>query len=130
MIKYLQVHSCNTHTGSRYTYLSSLQVDYLDSSRNQAVLQMIPRVDYNRKRGHLRSHDGNEVQKTRRRPPHKLFDAQAIRYVCACIYLVIYVCTVGIKKSCKGLQAICSCIPFTMACESHKPVVINQGANM
>ena len=41
---------------------------------------MIPRVDYNRKRGHLRSHDGNKVQKTRRRLPQKLFDAQAIRY--------------------------------------------------
>ena len=56
-------------------------VDYLDSSHNPAVLQMIPRVDYNYKRGHLRSHDGNETQKTRRRPPQELFDAQAIRYV-------------------------------------------------
>ena len=62
----------------------------MDSSRNQAVLQMIPRVDYNRKRGHLRSHDGNEAQKTRRRPPQKLFDAQAIRYIH--IYIYIYVC--------------------------------------
>ena len=69
--------------------MSSIQVDYLDSSRNQAVLQMIPRVDYNRKRGHLRSHDGNEAQKTRRRPPQKLFDAQAIRYI-SLIYVQAY----------------------------------------
>ena len=55
------------------------QVDYIDSSRNQAVLQMIPRVDYNRKRGHLRSQDPNELRKTRRRPPQKFFDAEAIR---------------------------------------------------
>ena len=68
----------NTHT---VLHVSSIQVDYLDSSCNQAVLQMIPRVDYNRKRGHLRSHDGNEAQKTRRHPPQKLFDAQAIRYI-------------------------------------------------
>ena len=68
-------------TSNIYIYVSSIQVDYLDSSRNQAVLQMIPRVDYNRKRGHLRSHDGSEVPKTRRRPPQKLFDAQAIRFV-------------------------------------------------
>ena len=86
---YTCVYPCaDTHTHTHigrvnqlYTYVSSLQVDYLDSSHNQAVLQMIPRVDYNRKRGHLRSHDGNEVQKTRCHPPHKLFDAQAIRYV-------------------------------------------------
>ena len=82
---------------------------------------MIPRVDYNRKRGHLRSHDGNEVQKTRRRPPHKLFDAQAIRYVCACIYLVIYVCTVGIKKVAKA------CKPFVVVYHSQWLVnLINQ----
>ncbi|XP_065901538.1 transcription elongation factor SPT5-like [Dysidea avara] len=55
------------------------RVDYIDSSRNQAVLQTIPRVDYNRKRGHLRSQDPNELRKTRRRPPQKLFDAEAIR---------------------------------------------------
>ena len=72
----------HTHAHARtYNYMSSIQVDYLDSSRNQVVLQMIPRVDYTRKRGHLRSHDANEVQKTRRRPPQKLFDAQAIRYI-------------------------------------------------
>ena len=30
---------------------------------NQAILQMTPTVDYNHKRGHLRSNDGNEEQR-------------------------------------------------------------------
>ena len=72
-------------------YVSPIQVDYLDSSRNQVVLQMIPRVDCNHKRGHLRSHDGNEAQKTRRRPPQKLFDAQSIRYrILHLVYTYVY----------------------------------------
>ena len=92
---YITFAHMHTHSDTRtqevrvyYIYVSSIQVDYLDSSRNQAVLQMIPRVDYNRKRGHLRSHDGSEVPKTRRCPPQNLFDAQAIRYVSyVCILL-------------------------------------------
>ena len=85
---------------------------------------MIPRVDYNRKRGHLRSHNGNEVQKTRHRPPHKLFDTQAIRYVC--IYVCIYLCgTIGI---CKGLKAICPVSNYSQGHggKPHKPVVMTQ----
>jgi len=95
--RFSHTHMCTVYAYTR-TYIClqikiygcgySIQVDYLDSSHNQAVLQMIPRVDYNRKRGHLRSHDGNEVQKTRRRPPQKLFDAQTIRYNIICIMYI------------------------------------------
>jgi len=53
----------------------------MDTSRNQVVLKMIPRVDYTRKRGVLRSSDEEERKKKRRRPPAKLFDPDAIRYL-------------------------------------------------
>jgi len=61
------------------------QVDYMDTSRNQVVLKMIPRVDYTRKRGVLRSSDEEERKKKRRRPPAKLFDPDAIRYLFDCV---------------------------------------------
>lgn len=57
-----------------------LQVDYMDTSRNQVVLKMIPRIDYTRKRGQKRG-EGERGVKRRRRPPAKLFDPDLIRYV-------------------------------------------------
>ena len=54
----------------------------MDTSRNQVVLKMIPRIDYTRKRGALRSaEDENSRKRKRRRPPAKLFDPEAIRLV-------------------------------------------------
>ncbi|XP_064385499.1 transcription elongation factor SPT5-like isoform X2 [Halichondria panicea] len=57
------------------------QVDYVDSSRNQVVLKMIPRIDYTRKRGVLRSSDEEGRKRRRGRPPAKLFDPEAIRAI-------------------------------------------------
>lgn len=51
----------------------------MDTSRNQVVLKMIPRIDYTRKRGVLRSSDDESRKRKRRRPPTKLFDPDAIR---------------------------------------------------
>ncbi len=53
----------------------------MDSSRNQVVLKMIPRIDYTRKRGVLRSTDEEGRKRRRGRPPAKLFDPEAIRWV-------------------------------------------------
>ena len=84
-----------------------LQVDYLDSSRNPVVLQMIPRVDYNYKRGHLRSHDGNETQKTRCRLPQKLFDAQAIRYIHTCTFSIVSIAMSGKRVVLHMIMHLC-----------------------
>ncbi len=53
----------------------------MDSSRNQLVLKMIPRIDYTRKRGVLRSTDEEGRKRRRGRLPTKLFDPEAIRWV-------------------------------------------------
>jgi len=50
----------------------------VDTSRNKVVLKMIPRIDYTRKRGMLRSEDERSA-KRKRRPPAKLFDPVVIR---------------------------------------------------
>ena len=55
------------------------QVDYVDTSRNQVVLKMIPRIDYTRKRGVLRSNDEEGKKRKRGRPPAKLFVPEHIR---------------------------------------------------
>ena len=60
-------------------HLVCVQVDYMDTSRNQVVLKMIPRIDYTRKRGVLRGSDDEGRKRKRRRPPTKLFDPDAIR---------------------------------------------------
>ena len=54
----------------------------MDTSRNQVRLKMIPRIDYTRKRGALKSSDDDADRKRKRwRPPQKLFDADTIRFV-------------------------------------------------
>ena len=50
----------------------------MDTSRNQVILKMIPRIDYTRKRGSKRSDEDRGV-KRRRRPPAKFFDLEAIK---------------------------------------------------
>lgn len=51
----------------------------MDTSRNQVVLKMIPRIDYTRMRGSKRG-EGDRGAKRRRRPPAKFFDPDLIRY--------------------------------------------------
>lgn len=55
-------------------------MDYVDTSRNQVVLKMIPRIDYTRVRGEKRG-EGDRVAKKKRRPPAKFFDPELIRWV-------------------------------------------------
>ena len=59
--------------------LVGFQVDYVDASRNQVVLKMIPRIDYSRRRGVLRTSEETR-KKAKRRPPAKLFDPDSVRY--------------------------------------------------
>ena len=70
------------------------QVDYVDASRNQVVLKMIPRIDYSRKRGVLRNMEDDKKgkRKAKRRPPAKLFDpdsVRCVRVVCVCFSLCV-----------------------------------------
>ena len=60
------------------------QVDYVDVAENQVQLKLIPRIDYSRPRGALRTaqSDADAKKKKRKiRPPCKLFDLEAIRAV-------------------------------------------------
>lgn len=79
------------------------QVDYVDLAQNQAHLKLLPRIDYTRMRGALRTtsnvrkniiflivflisklnlqdQDDNKKRK-KRRPPAKPFDPEAVRYI-------------------------------------------------
>lgn len=60
------------------------QVDYVDLAQNQLHLKLMPRIDYTRMRGALRTTQ-NEVddakRKRKRRPPAKPFDPEAIRAI-------------------------------------------------
>jgi transcription elongation factor SPT5 len=59
------------------------QVDYVDVAQNQVHLKLIPRIDYSRPRGALRTaqSDADAKKKRKIRPPLKLFDLEAIRAV-------------------------------------------------
>jgi transcription elongation factor SPT5 len=57
------------------------QVDYVDKSRNQVALKMLPRVDYSRKRGALKGTEDATRKRKRGRPPAKMFDQEAIKSV-------------------------------------------------
>ncbi|KFM58475.1 Transcription elongation factor SPT5, partial [Stegodyphus mimosarum] len=54
------------------------QVDLLNHAQNYVLLKLIPRIDYSKKRGALRSTD-QEKRKKGRKPPPKLFDVDAVR---------------------------------------------------
>ena len=56
-----------------------LQVDYVDKSRNQVALKMLPRIDYTRKRGALRGPEDLARKRKRGRAPAKLFDQDTIK---------------------------------------------------
>ena len=59
------------------------QVDYVDIAQNQVHLKLIPRIDYSRPRGALRTpqSDADAKKKRKIRPPLKLFDLEAIRAI-------------------------------------------------
>ena len=60
------------------------QVDYVDPSQNQVHLKLIPRIDYTRPRGALRTNASDESSKKalkKKRPPPKLFDPEKIRSI-------------------------------------------------
>ncbi|KAG8235706.1 hypothetical protein J437_LFUL016324 [Ladona fulva] len=60
------------------------QVDYVDLAQNQVHLKLIPRIDYTKPRGALRTsqadNDDNK-RKKKRRPTAKPFDPEAIRAI-------------------------------------------------
>ncbi|XP_050426414.1 transcription elongation factor SPT5 [Adelges cooleyi] len=59
------------------------QVDYVDLGQNQVHLKLLPRIDYTRPRGALRSSMDSEAlkRKKKRRPAAKPFDPEAIRAI-------------------------------------------------
>ncbi|KAL1117370.1 hypothetical protein AAG570_004696, partial [Ranatra chinensis] len=58
------------------------QVDYVDLAQNQVHLKLLPRIDYTRPRGALRTNQDNDLKrKKKRRPPAKPFDPEAIRAI-------------------------------------------------
>lgn len=60
------------------------QVDYFDMAQNQVHLKLLPRIDYTRLRGALRttqSENEAEKRKKKRRPASKPFDPEAIRAI-------------------------------------------------
>ena len=59
------------------------QVDYVDVAQNQVHLKLIPRIDYSRPRGALRTaqSDSEAKKKKKIRPAPKLFDLEAIRAI-------------------------------------------------
>ena len=60
------------------------QVDYVDMAQNQVHLKLIPRIDYTRPRGALRTSASDESSKKalkKKRPPPKLFDPEKIRSI-------------------------------------------------
>jgi len=57
------------------------QVDYVNTARNQLTVKIIPRIDYEQKRGDIRTMDDSEKRKRRRRPPQRMFDVEKIRNI-------------------------------------------------
>lgn len=60
------------------------QVDYVDLAQNQVHLKLLPRIDYTRPRGALRTAQSESEamkRKKKRRPAAKPFDPEAIRAI-------------------------------------------------
>lgn len=58
------------------------QVDYVDTATNTVTLRFKPRIDYTKMRGALKTTEKNNIKRTKnKRPPPKLFDADAIRAI-------------------------------------------------
>ncbi len=60
------------------------QVDYVDVAQNMVSLKLIPRIDYSRPRGALRTSASDDASKKalkKKKPPPKLFDPEKIRSI-------------------------------------------------
>merc|ERR1719234_626692 len=58
------------------------QVDYVDVASNQVHLKLLPRIDYSRLRGALRSNTAEDLKRKKfKRPACKLFDPEKIRAI-------------------------------------------------
>ena len=59
------------------------QVDYVDMAQNQVHLKLLPRIDYSRFRGALRTgaSDDSAKRNKKKRPPSKLFDPEKVRSI-------------------------------------------------
>merc|ERR1719187_1686241 len=58
------------------------QVDHVDVSSNQVHLKLLPRIDYGRLRGALRSSTADDLKRKKfKKPPCKLFDPEKIRAI-------------------------------------------------
>eukprot|EP00094_Tigriopus_californicus_P005339 TCALIF_05148-PA protein Name:"Similar to SUPT5H Transcription elongation factor SPT5 (Homo sapiens)" AED:0.12 eAED:0.12 QI:0/0.33/0.3/1/0.77/0.8/10/0/1058 len=61
------------------------QVDYVDTSQNMVHLKLLPRIDYTRPRGALRTMAGGaaaqDLKKKKKRPAAKLFDPEKVRSI-------------------------------------------------
>ena len=58
------------------------QVDYVDMAQNQVSLKLLPRIDYTRLRGALRTSSSDSLAKrNKKRPPSKLFDPEKVRSI-------------------------------------------------
>ena len=57
------------------------QVDYVNMAQNQVHLKLLPRIDYSRLRGALRTAGSDSDKKKKKRPMAKLFDPEKIRSI-------------------------------------------------
>jgi transcription elongation factor SPT5 len=57
------------------------RVEQVDPTRSQVILKMIPRIDYGRQRGVVKSSEDPERKRRRVKPPPKLFDETKIREI-------------------------------------------------
>ena len=59
------------------------QVDYVNLAKNHVQLKLLPRIDYNKLRGDLRTaqSDLEALKRKKKSPPAKLFDPEAIKAI-------------------------------------------------
>ncbi|CAI5447588.1 unnamed protein product [Caenorhabditis angaria] len=56
------------------------QIDLVDISQNRVNLKLVPRIDYQKKRGAMRT-EADKNYKMKRRPMQKMFDADAVKEI-------------------------------------------------
>lgn len=65
-----------------FLHLSLFQVDYVDMAQNLVHLKLLPRIDYSRMRGALRTISSDaDSRKKKKRPMAKLFDPEKVRSI-------------------------------------------------
>ena len=66
----------------KLTNINIIQVDYVDVPSNLVSLRLLPRIDYSRMRGALRTTAADDLKRKRfKRPASKLFDPEKIRAI-------------------------------------------------